>query len=132
MLVLGEDEHVVERPEALADGVQVDMGHRLAAGPESHGPDLVPGVHHRLGDADLAVEFQGARLHGQGPRGRARLCGLVDHPHRDAQLRQPQGQDQARGAGAGDQDFRLEHVSCPFPWIGVPADPKLVRRRPGA
>ncbi len=105
VLVLGEDEHVVVGPEAEADLVHIDRGHHLAADPQVQGADLVTAVDHRVGHADLSVELQGPRLHGQGARGGPRVRGLVDDAQLHAEFGQPQGQDQAGRTGADDQDF---------------------------
>ena len=66
-----------------------------------------PPLDDRIGEANLAVQLERARLHGERARRRPRLRRLVDDPHAHAQPRQPQGQHQARRSCADDQDVRV-------------------------
>ena len=64
---------------------------------------------HGVGEVELAVEFERARLNGQGARGRAGLRRLVDDAHLDAELGEPERQDETGRAGADDQNIRIHH-----------------------
>jgi uncharacterized cupin superfamily protein len=64
--------------------IRDEFCHFLAGKPEIHGVHLPSTVDDRVGEADLAVELERARLHGQRARRRTRLGRLVDDPHLDA------------------------------------------------
>ena len=68
---------------------------------------LPPTIDDRIREADLAVQLERARLHGERARRRARPCRLVDDPDAHAQPRQPQGQHQPGRPGADDEDVTL-------------------------
>ncbi len=77
---------------------------------------------HRVGEIELAVEFERAGLHRQGARGGARLCGLVDDAHPDAELGQPKRQHEPGRPGADDQNVDSASscfsFCCSFPAAG--------------
>ncbi len=104
VLVLGEDQDEGEGADPLADVADRQARGLLAPHPEIGRLHLEAEAHGLLGDAELAIEFQGPRLHRQGARGGPGLWGLVDDADADAALREPQGQGEARGARTRDQD----------------------------
>ena len=55
-----------------------------------------------VGEAELAVEFEGSGLDRQRPRCCSRLSGLVDDAHFDAELREPERKHQPRRARSDD------------------------------
>jgi len=63
----------------------------------------MPTRHNRLGEVELTVEFQRARLDGQRARCRARSVGLVDDPHGHALPAEPESEHQAGRSGPRDQ-----------------------------
>ncbi len=71
--------------------------------------DLVPVAHHGVGQIQLTIQLQRARLHRQRPRGGAGRGGLVDDTHAHAQFAQPQSQHQTGRAGADDQNVAAVH-----------------------
>ena len=84
VLVLGEDEHKGERAEALAEVAEFDVADVLAFYPEVYGFELVAFVDDFVGDAELAVELEGAGMDDEGPGGGARFGGFVDDADADA------------------------------------------------
>ncbi len=115
VLVLGEHQHMGEGADPLADVAELHPAGLLAPRPEVHRGEGQAFRLHRFGEAELAIELQGARLDRQGAGGGARLGRLVDDAHLDAQTRQPQGEDQPRGTGPDDQDFRIAHRPASHP-----------------
>ncbi|MNC63464.1 hypothetical protein D3C76_1005090 [compost metagenome] len=89
VFVLREDFEEGVGCQALADAVQRQAGHGLAFYPEIGGRDPMTFVHDGVGQAQLAIQFQRARLHRQCPRGRPRCRRLVDDPYADPQFAQP-------------------------------------------
>ena len=67
-------------------------------------------VDDRLGDAELAVEFQRAGLHDHGAGGFPGPGGPVDDAGPDAALEQGEGEHQAGRAGAGDEDLGARRI----------------------
>ena len=86
MLVLGEDEHVRKGAGALAEGAEFDVADVLAFFyPEVDGFELVAFADDFVGEAELAVELEGAGVDDEGARGRARFGGFVDDADANAQ-----------------------------------------------
>ncbi len=116
VVVLGEAEHERVRAEALADVTERDDGHLArpvaeveAIEPEAAGDDVV-------GDAELAVELEGAGLDGHRAGRLARAGVSVDQAERTPRPRQPEGEDQAGRAGADDQDVAVHAVRSVPRW----------------
>ena len=57
-----------------------------------------------IGKVELAIKFEGARMHREGARGRPRFGSLIDDPNLDAKLCRPECEDQAGWPGANDQN----------------------------
>ena len=112
MLVLRKDLQEGIGRQVRADGARTAM--RAAASPFTHrltAGTLWPRGDHGLGEIELPVELERARLDRQRPRGRAGLGRLVDDAHLDAELGQPKRQDEAGRAGADDQNVAIQF--CP-------------------
>jgi hypothetical protein len=103
MLVLRKDHQERVRRQIAADVGEVEMGLRLAPGPKVDGRHLVAALDHAPVDVKLTIEFERARLHRKGARGRAGLLVPVDNAHPDPEPCQPQRQNQAGRAGARNQ-----------------------------
>ena len=112
MLVLRKDQHVRKRADASAHVAEHGVRHRLAGRPEIDGAHRPSSRDDRVCEADLAVQLERARLHGQRARRRPGLRRLVDDPHAHAQPRQPQGQHQARRPRADDEDVGVADRRC--------------------
>ena len=110
VLVLREDFEKGIGGQILADGLEGKPRRRFALHPQIDRGNLVAVLHHELGEVELPVEFEGTRLNRQSTRGRAGLRRLVDDAHLDAELGQPQRQDEAGRAGADDQNVAVHHV----------------------
>src|SRR5205823_4707720 len=82
--ILSENEHVRKRRLALADGAQLDMRPPAPPRPEIDPGEFQAGREGLVGDAELAKELEGARMHDESARGRSGLGRLVDDAHRHA------------------------------------------------
>ena len=80
----------VEEPIRLSLLGAMISSHLLAGHPQIHGGDPSSTLDDLVSEADLAVEFEGSRLHGERTRGRPRLRCLIDNPHALAESRKPQ------------------------------------------
>ncbi len=109
MLVLGENVQEGIGREVFAHRGEVEMNLLLALHPKIDAWNLVPVLKNRLGEVELPVKLERARMHRQGARGCAGLFGPVDDAAADAQLGQPQGQHQPGWASAHDQDIAIFH-----------------------
>ena len=87
MLVLGEDEHIGEWAEALAEGAEFDVADALAFYPEIHGFELVAFADDFIGEAELAVELERAGVDDESTGGGARLGDFVDDADSNAEAR---------------------------------------------
>src|SRR5262249_17907780 len=85
----------------------------LALDPEIDGRHPVPARDHLLGEIELPIELERARLHRERARGGARLGGLVDDADFDARLGKPQRKHAAGWSRADDQNFGLYHWLLP-------------------
>src|SRR4029078_1847946 len=93
--------------DALAEFAYGQLGGDAPRAP--HGELLEPHAfrQHVFNDADLAMEFEGARLHRDRPRRLAGPRTLVDDADIDAEPLQPQSESETCGAGADDEDLRV-------------------------
>ncbi len=65
MLVLRIDQRVRIRAQPLPHVAESDVTDLSSRHPEIDGDGLAPGIDHRVREADLTVELERARLHGQ-------------------------------------------------------------------
>jgi len=68
---------------------------------------FLAGRDHRVGNPQLTVEFERARMNHHCPRGRARTSRLIDDAAVYAKALEPERQDQAGRAGADYEDLLL-------------------------
>ena len=113
MLVLGKDLQEGVWRQVGADLRERDACPPIALDPEADGGNLVPVGEHEIGEIELAIEFEGPRMNGEGAGGRAGLGGLVDDAHLDPELGQPQRQNQAGRSGADNKDIAARHAVLP-------------------
>ena len=109
MSVLLEHEHEREGTEALAELAELDVGGVLGFHPEVDGDELGAAAHDFVGEAELAVELEGAGVDDEGAGSGARFGDFIDDADADAEAREPEGEVQARGAGADDEDLGVGH-----------------------
>ncbi len=81
MLVLRKDVQEGIRRCALADALERDAGLSLAGDPEIPPGRTMASRDDRIGEIELAIKLERARLHGKGARGGAGTGGLVDDAH---------------------------------------------------
>ncbi len=113
VLVLRKDLRIRKRTQTEAHLTEDGSRHLVAGHPEIRSEDLSSTLDHRVRQADLAVQLERARLHGQRARRRPRPRRPVDDSHAHAQPRQPQSQHQARRACADDEDVSLAYRHIP-------------------
>ncbi|MCY1424178.1 hypothetical protein D9M71_399150 [compost metagenome] len=109
VFILGKDVQEGVGRNERADNAEGQVRCDLAFYPEVGCRYPVAALENGCGQVQLAVQFQGPGLHGQGPRGSAGAGGPVDDAHLDAQFAQPQGQYQPGRAGANDQNLTAFH-----------------------
>ncbi|MCY1430151.1 hypothetical protein D9M71_460920 [compost metagenome] len=109
MLILGVDVQERVGGKAGANGTERQPRGVFALDPKVGRRHLVTLPDNSLGQVQLAVQLQGPCLYRQRPGGGAGGGGLVDDPHLDAKLAQPQRQHQPGGAGADNQDVTAVH-----------------------
>ena len=107
MLVLGKDQRIRKRAEASVHVAEHGACRLLAGHPEICRDDLASTLDDRVSEAELVVQFERARLHGNSARRCARFRCPIDDPHAHAQPRQPQCKHQAGRPCADDEDFRV-------------------------
>jgi hypothetical protein len=112
VLVLGEDEHIGERAQALAECAELDVADASAFDPEVYGKELVAEADHLVGEADLAVELECAGVDDQRARGDAWFGDLVDDADADAEASEPEGENEAGRASADDEDLSVGHLDA--------------------
>src|SRR6516162_7587779 len=100
MLVLGKN-----LQESVGRQIRADLRERnarpgFALDPEPNGWDLVTARDNEIGEVELAVEFERARVDGERTRRRTGLGSLVDDTQLHAELGQPEREDQTGGPGA--------------------------------
>ncbi|MNX94104.1 hypothetical protein D3C86_1263230 [compost metagenome] len=114
VFILREDFEKRVGCQTLADTAQGQVGHGLALDPEIGRSHAMAALDDGIRQAELAIQLQRPRLHGQCPRRGAGGRRLVDDPHADPQFAQPQGQHQPGRAGADDQDVASVHEPVLF------------------
>src|SRR5262245_52220792 len=95
MFILRKDDRIWIRTNSLAHRPEREMRPLLASYPEIDCKRCTAAFDDGLGETDLTVKFQRPRLHRERSRCRSGLHGLVDNPDADAQVRQPEGKNQA-------------------------------------
>ena len=90
VLVLREDQHVRIAADPLAHRAERHAPHALSADPEIRSDERLTALDQRVGEIDLRVELECARLHAQRARRRAWLADLVDDAHTHAEASEPQ------------------------------------------
>jgi hypothetical protein len=100
--------------QILADGREGEARRRFAPHPYIDGGNLVTMLHHKVGEVELAIEFEGTRMNRQGTRGRAGLGGFVDDAHLDTELREPERQNETGRAGADNENVTVHHALLRF------------------
>ncbi len=118
--VLRIDHHVGEGAEAAPHVAERDAGDFLAAHPEIDGAEFEPVAQDDVGEADLAIELEGPRLHGERPRRGPGLRRLGDDAQPHTEPREKQGEHQPGRAGADDQNLRIvqRHAEPPAQRFG--------------
>ncbi len=109
VFILGVDQSVGKRTEARAQPAELDVRGLLSPGPEICRGELEPRRHHLLGETELAIQLESARLQRHRARGRARLGALVDDANPDAEPGQPESEHEAGWTRADDEDLGV-HV----------------------
>src|SRR5438105_13489517 len=105
VLVLRVDEPEWIGTPAHAECAKLDVRGSGASGPKIRRGEDETCLDHCVGEAELAIVLERARLHGQRSRGGAGLGGLVDDADADAQPGEPESEDEASRTGADDEDF---------------------------
>ncbi len=114
VLILGQDVQVRMRGEALADAVQADGSAPPTPDEQVQAVEVPSARHGGLTQAELIVELQSPGLHSDGPRLLHRPGFGVRDAHTGTQPGEPQGEEEAGGAGAGDQDLCVGgHINAP-------------------
>ena len=101
--VLGEDQHEGKGAFALADVAERHARRVPAAFPQVDRRELDAVRDRLVGNPELAVELERARVHHERAGGRAGRIRLVDDAHVNARPLEPEREHEARGAGADDQ-----------------------------
>src|SRR5439155_25518787 len=110
VLVLRVDEPVWIGAPAQAQLAELDVRGLPGSGPEVRCGEHQPGFDDLIGEAELAIELQRARLQRQRARSGAGLGSLIDDAGPDAEPGEPESEDEARRAGADDEHFGV-HAS---------------------
>src|SRR6185437_15757577 len=95
VLVLGKNDHVRKRTGAGADRADVDPRGVPALDPQIHRVEANAAIDDVVGDAELPIELERARMNDQCPRRRARSGGLVDNAYARAASGEPESERQA-------------------------------------
>ena len=72
---------------------------------------LVTALNHGIREIELPIEFQRARVDGQRAGCRTRLSSFVDDAWLEAQLTQPESEDETGRAGPDDQNIAASHTA---------------------
>ncbi|GAB3784108.1 hypothetical protein GCM10028797_12620 [Dyella agri] len=124
--VLRKDQPERKRAKALADLPERHPCGLAASDPQIDAGNLDATADNRIGQADLPVKLQRARLHRQGARGASCFGGLVDDPYGNAEPGQPQRQHEAGRTGAGDQHVGVMGIgSCSLHGAGLVDDREI-------
>src|SRR5215475_10839525 len=110
MLVLRENLQESGRSEIRADLFERNARPGFALDPEPNARDLVTARDNEIGEVELAVEFERARVDGERTRRGAGLGSLVDDAQLHAELGQPEREDETGGSGADNEDIAPRHV----------------------
>ena len=110
MLVLGKDLQERVRRQIGANLLERDARPRVALDPKADGGNFVAVREHEIGEIELAIEFEGPRMNGEGAGRRAVPGGFVDDPHLDPELGQPERQNQTGRSSADDQNVAAHHA----------------------
>jgi hypothetical protein len=138
VFVLGKNQRVRIRTKASSEFAEDRAGGVVAGDPEIHGDGLMTAGDDGVGEAELAIKFEGARLHGESARRGAGFRGFVDEAHAHAEAREPEGQDEAGGTGADHEDVGIAiwgfghkaRFACLQFILPGPVLQKLTNRRP--
>ena len=109
MVVLGKAKQEGVRAEARAEVAEIEARRLPARVEEVRHFDLYAGLDDIVGEAELAVELQRARVDDEGARGLPRSRVLVDNAERNTVTREAQREDEAGRTGAHDQDLGRGH-----------------------
>src|SRR6266851_686245 len=107
VLVLRVDQAIRERAPVRAQPFEIEVGCPPASRPQIDGGEREPGFDYVVGDTELPVEFQRARLHRQRARSRSWLVGLVDDADPDAQSDEPKSEHETGRSSADDEDLSV-------------------------
>src|SRR5262245_49238427 len=130
MLVLREDLQESVGSEIRADLFERNARSGFALDPEPDGRDLVTARDNEIGEIELAVEFERARVDGERTRRRAGLGRLVDDAQLHSELGQPEREDETSGPGADNEDIAPRHVLL-HDDVFAPLGRNLFKIRPG-
>jgi hypothetical protein len=107
MLVLRVDQRIRKGTEPCAKIAERRSRRPPAGDPEIDRRHRKAVRDQRIGETELVVVLEDARLHDDGAGCRSRLRGLVDQPHANAEAREPQCHDEAGRSGADNQYLRV-------------------------
>ena len=119
VLVLRKNQCVGKRTDAGAYIAEHCVRDVFAGRPEIDCTHWPSSGDDRVSDADLAVQFERACLHGKRARRRSRLLGLVHDPHAHAQQCQPQPQHKTCRPCTDNQDLGVGHFRGTHRWSTV-------------
>ena len=105
VIVLSEDQEVRVRTQTLPDVAQQDVRRQAPSRPEVGADRALAEGDRLLGDAQMRIDLESARLHAQGARLPRRSVVPVDDRHAHAAPGELVGQHQSRRAGPDHQNF---------------------------
>ena len=111
MRVLREDLHEGIGGQTAADIGEVEMSFGFAFNPEIDASHFVPAIDDGLVEFELTIKFEGAGLNGHGAGGQAWSFVFVDDADPDAELGQPQCQNQTRRTRSCNQNIAFHGVA---------------------
>src|SRR5215469_3970743 len=94
----------------LADSLKWKPRRRFAPYPVNDRGNPMAMLHHKIGEVEQLVEFEGTRMNCQSARSCAGLCCLVDNAYFDTELCKPKRQNKAGRTGTDDQDVAVHRV----------------------
>ena len=112
MHVLWQHEHKRVTAQSFFEVAERDARKGPAVEMALEKPGLFSGFDHRVGDSELAVEFEAACVNDHRARRRTCFRRLVDNAQSDAEAAEPERQDEPGRPGADDQDLPLFHFSA--------------------
>jgi hypothetical protein len=110
VLILRKDLQERVRSQISANLLERDARFRLPFDPEPDGRDFMAMDDYEIGEIKLAIKFECSRMNSERAGGRAGLGGLVDDAYFDAELGQPERENQACRSSADDQDLAACHI----------------------